>query len=371
MIRHLLASLLALMAMLTALPAAAQDVRLKDLGRFAGWRENPLVGYGVVTGLAGTGDSPRSEVTRQALRNVFSRLGIVVTPDMIQSRNVAVVLVTASLPASANVGDRIDVSVTSAGDARSLSGGTLLMTPLLGPDQHNYALAQGTLVVGGYRYEADQNLRQRNSPTAGILPGGATVERPVEAELADANGMVTFLLRDPDISTAENVARGINARLGYGLASVRGADAVAIDTRNWKGPLNGFLAQVENVSVVPSSQARVVVNERSGTIVAGGDVRISEVTVAQGDIKVEVSIDNSATGANVYGGYVRSASGLVVTNTRLDVREDPAAVMHFPGASVADLAQGLARAKVPVRTMIAILQAMKTAGALHADIVVQ
>lgn len=371
MIRLLILLLAVLVTSADALPAAAQDVRLKDLGRFSGWRENPLVGYGVVTGLASTGDSPRNEVTRQALRNVFSRLGIVVTPDMIQARNVAVVLVTASLPASANVGDKIDVSVTSAGDARSLAGGTLLMTPLLGPDQHSYALAQGALVVGGFRYDVDQSLRQKNSPTAGILPGGATVEQAVQADLVDTKGFVTFLLRDPDITTAENVARGINAQVGSGRAIVRGADAVTIDTKNWDGSLNSFLAVVENVGVMPSNQARVVVNERSGTIVAGGDVRISEVTVAQGDIKVEVSIDNTGTGANIYGGYVRSASGLVVTNTRLDVKEDPAAVMHFPGASVADLAQGLSRARVPVRTMIAILQAMKTAGALHAEIVVQ
>lgn len=362
---------LAALFLLSAVPATAQEVRLKDLGRFAGWRENPLVGYGVVTGLAGTGDTPHNEVTRQALRNVLGRLGITVTSDMIQSRNVAVVMVTASLPASANVGDRIDVSVTSVGDARSLAGGTLLMTPLQGPDQLNYALAQGTLVVGGYRYEADQNLRQKNSPTTGILPGGASVERAVDAQLIDANGTATFLLRDPDITTAENIALGINGRMGNGFASVRAADAVVIDTRAWRGPLNTFFSQVENVLVVPASMARIVVNERTGTIVAGGDVRISEVTVAQGDIKVEVSIDNTATGANVYGGYVRSATGLVVTNTRLDVHEDPTAVLHFPGASVADLAQGLSRAHVPVRTMIAILQAMKSAGALHADIVVQ
>lgn len=361
----------ALAMVFSAGSAMAQEVRLKDLGRFAGWRENPLVGYGVVTGLAGTGDSPRNEVTRQALRNVFSRLGIAVSPDMIQSRNVAVVLITANLPASANIGDRIDVSVSSAGDARSLAGGTLLMTPLVGPDQQAYALAQGALVVGGYRYEADQNLRQKNLPTAGVMPGGATVERAVEATLTDVSGIATFLLRDPDITTAENVARGINSRMGNGVASVRGADAVVIDTRAWRGPLNTFFAQVENVTVMSAGLARVVVNERSGTIVAGGDVRISEVTVAQGDIKVEVSVDNTATGANIYGGYVRSASALVVSNTRLDVHEDPTAVMHFPGASVADLAQGLSRAGVPVRTMIAILQAMRTAGALHADIVVQ
>ena len=153
----------------------ADNVRLKDLGRFLGWRDNALIGYGIVTGLAGSGDSPRSVVTRQALSNVLSRLGANVPGDQLQSRNVAAVMVTATLPPSANVGDRIDVTVTSIGDARSLVGGILLMTPLLGPDQKNYALAQGALVVGGYNFEDNVNLRQKNYPTTGIVAGGANV----------------------------------------------------------------------------------------------------------------------------------------------------------------------------------------------------
>jgi flagellar P-ring protein precursor FlgI len=360
-----------LAAAIFAAPAAAQQVRLKDIGRFQGWRENPLVGYGIVTGLAGSGDSARSEVTRQALRNVYSRLGINIEADQIQSRNVAVVIVTARLPASANVGDKIDVTVTSAGDARSLAGGTLLMTPLLGPDQQTYALAQGQLTVGGYRFEADANLQQRNYPTSGTMAGGATVERAVFANMADAEGNVIFILRDPDITAAENVARGINAELGAPLATVRGPDAVLIRSRAARGTLNSLLAQVENVHVQPAQIARVVVNERSGTVVAGGDAMISGVTIAQGDIKVEVTVDNKGIQPTFAGGYARNAEGLIVTNTKLDVAEDRNAVMHMPSATVADLAQGLSRAHVPVRTMIAILQAMKTAGALHADIVVE
>lgn len=363
--------LAALAALLFAPPALADAVRLKDLGRFHGWRENPLVGYGIVTGLAGSGDSARSEVTRQALRNVLSRLGVAVTADQIQSRNVAVVMVTATLPPSASVGDRIDVTVTSAGDARSLAGGTLLMTPLVGPDQQNYAIAQGPLIVSGYRFEADQNLRQKNYPTTGLMPGGATVERAVDSGVRSEGDAVVFVLRQGDFSTAESVAGNINAALGGGAASVLSADRIRIATSGWTGTLNGLLARVENVTVQPDSLARVVVNERSGTIVAGGGVQISNVVIAQGDIKVSVSIDRTASQAQIYGGYVRDASGLIVTNTKLDVEEDRNAVMRFPNATVADLAQGLSRAKVPTRTMIDILQAMRAAGALHAEILVQ
>jgi flagellar P-ring protein precursor FlgI len=370
-VRKLLAALLALAALAGATPAMADDVRLKDLGRFLGWRDNALVGYGIVTGLSGTGDSARSEVTRQALKNALSRLGMTVTPDQVLSRNVAVVMITATLPPSANVGDRIDVTVTSVGDARSLAGGTLLMSPLMGPDQASYAIAQGQLVVSGYRFDADQNLRQRNFPTTGLLPGGATVERPVRATIEADPDAVTFVLRDADFSTAESVAANINASIGNGSATVLSADRVRISTRGWNGSLNALLARIERVTVSPDSVARIVVNERSGTIVAGGGIRIADVVIAQGDIKVSVRIDNTASQPSIYGGYVRDATGLIVTNTRLDVDEDNSAVMHFPGATVADLALGLSRAKVSTRTMIDILQAMKAAGALHAEIIVQ
>lgn len=365
-------ALLAALANLLLAPAiaSANDVRLKDIGRFQGWRDNALVGYGIVTGLAGSGDSPRNEVTRQALRNALGRLGATVQADQVQSRNVAVVMVTATLPPSANVGDRIDVTVTSVGDARSLAGGSLLMTPLMGPDQQSYALAQGALVVGGYRFDADQNLRQKNYPTVGVLPDGATVERSVVANLQSEADAVVFVLRNADITTAESVARNINLTMGDGAASVRSPDAIRISTAGWRGPINSLLSRIENVTVHTDPVAKVVINERSGTVVAGANVQISDVVIAQGDIKVAVTIDNDAVQPNVYGGFVRDARGFIVSNTRLDVDEADA-VLQFSGTSVADLVQGLSRSKVKTRDMIAILQAMKSAGALHADIIVQ
>lgn len=352
-------------------PAQADQVRVKDLGRFLGWRENPLVGYGLVTGLSGTGDSPRNEVTRQALRNTLGRLGANVTTDQVQSRNVAVVVVTATLPPSAHLGDRINVTVSSIGDARSLVGGTLLMTQLAGPDQRTYALAQGALVVGGYRFDVYPNQEQRNFPASAVLPDGATVEAAVESRLLSENGALTFLLKEADVTTAERIAGGINTALGFGLARVQDAGAVVIDARAVNGDLYRLMSNIENVTVNPDTPARVVVNERSGTVVAGGGVRISSVVVSQGDIKVSVSTDNQASQPTLYGGYNPSVRSLVVTNTKLEVATPKDAVVSFPNTTVGDLVAGLNHVHVSTRGVIAILQAIKAAGALHADIVVQ
>ena len=352
------------------------EVRLKDIGRFLGWRENALIGYGIVTGLTGSGDSPRSAATRQALSNVLSRLGANISPDVMQSRNVAAVMVTANLPPSANVGDRIDVTVTSIGDARSLTGGVLLMTPLLGPDQHPYALAQGALAIGGYNFRDNLNLQQKNYPTSGIIAGGASVEAQVDANLA-VNGRMTFILKDPDFTTAVRVAEAINRQLGVMAATTKSAEAVDI-VATGRDP-NSLVATVENLTVIPDQVARVVINERSGTVVAGGGVKISSVVVAQGDIKVSVTTDNqaqpfyydpSAFGERGFGG--RAGRGLIVTNSKLEVSDASNDVaVHFPNTTVADLVRGLGQAKVGTRDMIAILQAIKTAGALHAEIIVQ
>ncbi|QNA86722.1 flagellar basal body P-ring protein FlgI [Sphingomonas sp. So64.6b] len=354
-----------------AAPAAGQDVQLRGLGRFDGWRENALIGYGLVTGLAGSGDTRRNAVTRQALRNVLSRLGTTVSEDQISSRNVAVVMVIATLPASANVGDRIDATVSSIGDARSLAGGTLLMTPMLGPDQRPYALAQGALVAGGYSFESELNQQQRNYPTTALLQGGATVEQAVDAQILK-NGEVSFLLSDPSFGTAQRIAETINARFGFGTASARSADQVRVRYTGDPSDLTNFLARIETLSVRPESHPRVVVNERTGTIVAGGDVQISSVAISQGDIKITIKAENVASQPGFVSGFASDVRSLVVTNTKLDVDDAVGdTVVRFPNTTVADLVLGLSRARVSTRRMIGILQAIKTAGALHADIIVQ
>lgn len=362
-----------LLAIGCAVPhASAQQVPLKALGRFGGWRENSLIGYGLVTGLSGSGDSRRSAVTRQALRNILGRLGTTIDEDAINSRNVAVVMVTAVLPPSANVGDRIDATVTSIGDARSLAGGTLIMTPLFGPDQRAYALAQGPLLVGGYRFESQLNGAQRNYPTSAILQGGATIELSAESRLLLPDGTVIFLLRDPDFSTADRIATTLNRRLGAGIAFASGADEVHIRYSGAPEQVTAFLAGIENIAVEPDVTPRIVINERTGTVVAGGNVMISSVAIAQGDIKVTVTTENTASQPGFYAGFASDPVGLVVTNTKLHVDQGGEdRTFHFPATSVADLVQALARAKVDTRRIISILQAIRRAGALHAEIIVE
>lgn len=351
--------------------AEAQSVQLRDLGRFQGWRENPLVGYGIVTGLTGTGDSPRNPVTQRALANALGRLGSNLSPEQVRSRNVAVVMVTAVLPPSANTGDRIDVNVTSIGDARSLSGGVLLMTPLTGSDQRPYAVAQGPLVVGGYQFSSQDNAEQRNVPTAGIISGGATIEVATEARTLDDNGQLVFVLREASFINAVRIADAINAS-GAGVpAWVADADMVRIDTRASPDVFR-LVAFIEGLPVQPAGLARVVVNERSGTVVAGGDVRISSVAVSQGDIHVSVRQREEGSQPVVYGGFNPELAGLVIRNTSIEVDEDAGdAVITFPNTTISDLMEGLSRAGIDTRGKISVLQAIRAAGALHAEIVVQ
>ena len=326
----------------------------------------------MVVGLSGTGDSPRSIVTRQAMQNVFSRLGTVVDQSDINARNVAVVLVTATLPASANVGDRITVTVSSAGDARSLAGGVLLMTPLAGPDRRQYALAQGPLIAGGYSFEEQGDRQQRNMPTTARIENGATVELPVDARLVRADGSIGFLLHDANFATASRIADAINARLGTGSATAVSADEIKLSFNGRSETLTRYLGEVGNVYVTPDRMPRVVINERTGTVVAGADVTIASVVIAQGDLRVSVKAENQVSQPGLFVGPAPGVNSLVVTNSELTVTQGlDETVATFPNSTIADLVQGLHMAKVDTRRMIAVLQAMRAAGALNAEIVVQ
>lgn len=354
---------------------AAQPVRIKDLGRLSASRENALLGYGLVTGLAGTGDSSRGKATRQSLANMLSRFDLAVASDDVQSRNVAAVMVTARLPSYARAGDTLDVTVTSIGDARSLAGGSLLMAPLKGPDGRVYALAQGPLTVGGYRYDANNNLVQKNHPTVGLISGGAAVEvgQADSASHTGADGL-TFVLHDADYTTAGRIADAINGAWGPGVAEVR--DAAGIDIRvpaPQSAQVPAFLRRLEALSVQPDRQARVVVNERTGTVVTGGDVRIQKVAVSYGNLNVTVAAEtvvSQPTLVRQTGADVRTQA---VTNSRLSVEEPAGGATFVPagGTTVAELVQSLAALKTHTRDVIAILQAIKAAGALHAELIVQ
>jgi len=371
------ASALALLAALglsvASVPARAEPVRIKNLGRLAGVRENALVGYGLVTGLAGTGDSARNQATRQSLASMLSHFDLTIDPGDVQSRNVAAVMVTASLPAFARAGDKIDITVNSIGDARSLAGGTLVLAPLKAPDGRVYALAQGEVSVGGYRYDANGNQVQKNHPTVGVVAGGASVEVAMADEgTPPPAARLTFVLREPDYTTAGRVAAAINERMGSTLAQVRDAGGIDIAVpAAYATNVAPFIVTLETLSVEPDRQARVVVNERTGTVVAGSDVRIDHVVVSQGDLKVTVTSETSVSQPLIVG---RAGSGVrteAVTNSQLGVDDKGAAFVDASHNTVGDLVQALARLHVASRDVISILQAVKAAGALRAELIVQ
>lgn len=353
--------------------AVPDSVRLKDLGRIDGWRENHLVGFGIVTGLSGTGDSPRSKATRQSVANFLSNFDLSITSDQINSRNVAIVSLMAVLPPVTHKGDRVDVIVNSLGDARSLVGGTLLLAPLKGPDGKVYALAQGAVSVGGYRLDQSGNLAQKNHTTAGILPGGAQAEMDVTATPIRTDGSFDFILAQPDYTTAERIAQAINAKFNRQSAFVKDSSVVHINPpSHLLGDPAFFMATLENLSVRPDQRARVVINERTGTIVAGGDVKISKVTVAHGGLKVSVQTNYSISQPIFLGEAGPNVRTAIVPDTQIDVNEERGGMVELPGtSSVADLVVSLNRIKVSTRDIIAILQGIKAAGALHADLIIQ
>ncbi len=351
----------------------AELVRVKDLGKLQGWRDNVLVGTGIVSGLAGTGDSPTNRGTRQALSNALSQFNLTVPPEQVQSRNVAVVMVSAVLPTFAREGDALDITVTSAGDARSLVGGSLLLTPLKGPNGRVYALGQGALSVGGYRYDANGNVVQKNHPTVGSVPNGAIVEVGVSAEMLSKANDITFVLNEPDYTTANRVAEAINGQLGAPLARARDASGIDVAVpEDERQRLVHFVARLESVTVEPDRRARVVINERTGTVVSGGDVRIARVAISQGDLKLSISSQTAAyQPTGIIGPANPGIRTAIVTNTQVDVSE-PGGTGYVDGRNtVSDLVQSLARLKTSTRDIISILRAVKAAGALHAELIIQ
>jgi flagellar P-ring protein precursor FlgI len=373
--RTLFAGLLtaALLATTSAL-AAESAVRIKDLARFNGVHDNAILGYGLVVGLPGTGDSQRNLATLQSVSNMLREFGLQVPPVAVSSRNVAAVLVTATAPESLRVGDKLDVGVSSIGDARSLAGGTLLHTPLVGVDRRVYAAAQGAVTVGGYRFEQNGNVEQKNFPTAGTIPEGAVVERERTVQLAGRNGTLDLLLNDPDYTTATRMADTIRARLPKTEAAAIESGRVRLRvTGDSDADIVRLIASVEELGVEPDSHARVVVNERSGTVVSGGKVWLSAVTVTQGDIRVSITQDYLVSQPN--GIYERPGAGIrtaIVPETRVKVSEPSLqAVTLKQGATIEDLVNALRAVRASSREVIAVLQGIKRAGALHADLVIQ
>lgn len=358
---------LGLSADLTA-PAAAEP-RIKDLVEIEGVRGNDLVGYGLVVGLDGSGDAIRnSPFTEEALANLLERLGVNVSGEAFRPKNVAAVIVTASLPPFARAGSRIDVTVSAIGDAKSLLGGTLVMTPLSAADGEIYAVAQGPVIAGGVGAEGEAASLRLGVPTAGAIPGGARVEREIDFDFA-ALPRLRLALREPDFTTAARIEAAINRALGRPVARMGDAGTVTLDLAAAAEPPAQLISRIENIAVAPATRARVVVDQRSGTIVLGADVTISRVAVAQGNLAIRVSERPVASQPNPFG----EGETLRLPRTAIDIDEGGERRMALVEGNVtlADLVDGLNALGVGPRNMIDILKAIKAAGALHAELIVQ
>lgn len=356
--------LLAVLLVALALPAAAAPVRIKDLVDVQGVRENALFGYGLVVGLAGSGDSEQVFFTSQSISGMLGRMGIRVDPRDVRVRNTAAVMVTASLPSFSRPGTRIDVSVSSMGNARSLAGGVLLITPLTGPDSAVYAVAQGPVQAGGFDLSASGTRIQKNHPTSGMVPGGGTVERAVTPDLEKAP--LLFGLRRPDFTTALRIAEAVNKSLNEEVAVANDPAVVQVKIpASWKGKVVAMMAQLEAVEVDPDQRARIVVSERTGTIVAGQGVRIRPVAVAHGGLSISVRQTPWASQPGAFG-QGRTVAGKVAT---MDAQEAVKPVVALPATtSVEDLVKAFNLLGVSARDLVAVLQAMKAAGAIDADL---
>lgn len=353
--------------------AATNDVRVKDIARIAGVRDNPLTGYGLVFGLSGSGDSPRNRATLQSVANTLRNFGVNVELGDLSSRNVAAVIITARLPAFAEPGQQLDVQVASSGDARSLTGGTLMLAPLSGPDGRVYAIAQGAISVGGYQFEAITASVQKNHPTVGWIPSGATVETRSPLGVAGDGSSLSVLLNEPDFTMANRVAQAINAALPGAHANAEHAGKVVVALPAVEAQLVSRIASIENLAVSRERRSRVVINERTGTVVAGGDIRLGQVSISHGELRVEISTKYSVSQPD--GWLVRPGDGVrsvVVPESKIETREGIAPIVSVAeGASVADLIGALRTIKLSTRDVIAVLQSIKAAGALDGELVIQ
>ncbi|MDR2697295.1 MAG: flagellar basal body P-ring protein FlgI [Holophagales bacterium] len=365
-------------ALLSAIPERKMEVHLKNLARLQGVRSNQLLGYGVVVGLEGTGDKDQTKFTVQSLTNLMARQGLSIDPSTVKVKNVAAVMVTAELPAFARAGQRIDVTVSSTGDAKSLAGGTLLMTPLMGNDNVYYAVAQGSVLVGGFVAAArgGANTAVRNHPTAGRIPDGALVESELHENFADRASLRYTLIED-DFSTAVRVVGAINEELGEIVAKAQDPRTIDVTIpKEFQGKAVELIARLENLSIQVQPKSRVVVNEKTGTLIMGTDVRIGPVNIIQGDLSIEVS---SAV-ANPQSDEVSSAA-VAPQPESLNGDNTPAAAQNVAaggnkgktlkvdsGVTVGQLAESLNTMGVIPRDLVAILQAIKDAGALTAEL---
>jgi len=351
-------------ALLVILASKASAARVKDMATLNGVSEQQLVGYGLVVGLAGTGDGARTQFTVQSVANMLQKMGIVVNPNDLRLRNVAAVMVTANLPAFVKPGKKIDVSISSLGDARSLEGGTLLMTPLQGSDGEYYAQAQGAISVGGVSAKSGRNSFKKGHALSGNLPEGAVVYKEIES--ADLkNGSLRWVLSNPDFTSAVAMANAIN-QIFPNTAIAEDASTVLVNVpETMRNDYMSFIARAETAEFNPNTNSRVVLNEKTGTVVSGSNVQIDEVAVSHGSITIQVANTQAAAPAPLLG------PATLVNNQQLTVQEQRPETRVLPTITNAgQLAQALNSLGVSPQDIISIFQAVKKAGALHAELVI-
>lgn len=350
--------------------AQATSIRIKDLVEFDGVRGNDLIGYGLVVGLNGTGDGIRnSPFTEDIMSNILERLGVNITGEQFRPKNVAAVFVTASLPPFARAGGRIDITVSAIGDAKSLLGGTLIMTPLNAADGEIYAVGQGTIIAGGASAEGDGASVVQGVPTSGVIPSGARVERELEFDFTQLSS-IRLALRTPDFTTAGRIETVINDNFGKVVSRMLDSGTVMLDIAATRtlSPAHA-IGEIENLLVTPELKARVVVDQRSGTIVMGADVRISRVAVSQGNLTLRIQEEPLVVQPNPF----TSGQAIVVPRTDAELVEEPGIGLAEvnEGTTLSEVIAGLNALGVSPRDMIDILKSIKAAGALHAEFVVR
>lgn len=343
---------------------ASHAERIKDIASFEGVRENQLIGYGLVVGLDGTGD--KGLATSQSIANMLQRIGITATPNDIKSKNAASVIVTAKLPPFPKPGTRVDAVVSTIGDAKSLQGGTLLLTPLKGPDGRVYALAQGQVSIGGFKGGEGGTTVQKNHLTTGRVPEGVLIEVEPEFKLISGDEIRIFLHR-PDFTVASEIVKRINDNIGYDSASTIDASSVRLRIpSHYKDKVVEFLTLIERIDVSIDVPARVVINERTGTVVIGDNVKISPVAIAHGSLTIDIKTEFVVSQPLPFA--PKGAETVVVPQREVDVKEQQASLVEVSGVTLSEIIRALNALGVTPRDLISILQALKAAGALRAEI---
>lgn len=362
----LIRAAVATLAILGLCASAQATSRIKDLANFEGVRQNQLIGYGLVVGLNGTGDTLNNiPFTKQSLQAMLERLGVNIRGANIRTGNVAAVMVTANLPAFGSQGSRIDVTVSALGDAKNLQGGTLLVTPLLGADGNVYAVAQGSLAIGGFQAEGEAAKVTRGVPTVGRIANGAIIEREIDFAL-NRLPQVRLALRNADFTTAKRIAAAVNDFLGTRTAEPLDPSTVQLSIpKEFRGNVVALLTEIEQLLVEPDLTAKIIIDERSGVIVMGRDVRVATVAVAQGNLTVTISESPQVSQPAPFS----QGQTVVAPRTRVGVQEDGKKLAVVKdGVSLQELVDGLNALGIGPRDLIAILQAIKAAGAIQADI---